>query len=209
MLCRMFSIGVLIVSLSSVTIAQVVAFTTFDAGDVYDPTNAMSISGPSSGSPEQWAFQFTPTVGGELHSVRLAHAFISGDTELSVRLYVDSADEIGSPLNTWTFNDSTSTSHISTLANPVSAPTLSTGQHYWFEVFTTGNGRHEWSWSNGGEVTRSGVSTDGGQTYTYDVGQDRTAFEVLVVPEPTSILVLAGGALSLALRRRRRQARQN
>lgn len=204
---KRLALTVLFATVGSMGIANaVVAFSSFAPGDVYNTGQGYTIGGPNASPVQRVAVQFTSLASGSIDQVRIAHFYSSGDTTLNVAMYNDNgSDQLGTWFTTWTFADSNSAGHITTLTNAFPSLTLTAGQKYWVEVFSATNGLHAWNLADASiPLGRITWSTNDGTTYNYASGATVSAFDVTVVPEPTSMIALGLGVAALAARRRRK-----
>lgn len=187
-----------------------IAFNNFGPGDSFDIGTGWTSSGPSAvGTPRfESACQFTAGATGNLDTITIAIGHVSGDNSAYVYLHRDSGDSIGSAMIGWYFLDlpEFGTAFSSkVLHNPFSDKILTAGEKYWVSVKPgAADTWNAWNWNDQFDVGRRGYSSDGGDTYTYVGDSRRGAMRVEVVPEPASMLALAGLAAWAVSRRRAR-----
>jgi hypothetical protein len=152
---------------------------------------------------------FTSLLSGRVDNIRLATARVSGDATVHIALHAVTGqnDFVGAQLAMFTFSDSSTDPHIAVASNTDPDMVLSAGTQYWLAYWSESDGIHRWFRGNtvNGRIART---LDDGQTYSYGSSFRLAAFEVNVVPEPGTIVVLGIGAAAL-LRRRHAPSRTN
>lgn len=183
-----------------------VTFSNYAPGGEYDHVVNWGITGPDFLNAPGFsaANQFTAETSGALESVKVSLGHFSGGTDWVAALHLDDgADDVGAVIASWQFSFKTPPlGGASIVLNYAGAPVaVVNGMKYWMSVSA------DWDKApdlNGGwyvNSTRDGefyfrglnkFSNDHGQTWILRNGL-RGAFEVRVVPEPTSfsIIVLA------------------
>jgi hypothetical protein len=203
------SLGALVFALSLVASAAnaQLAFSSFGPGDTYTVGSGATISGPTS-IPGMWtqASQFTSSATGILDQVRVVSFYAAGTGNLHVTLHDDNGGNIGNWFIDWSYNDTTSGDHITTLTNPFNNIVLNAGQTYWMRASAEASMWHGFNRAvNTVPLGRVAWSQDG-NNWNYANNSQHMAFDVTVrpVPEPGTMIALGLGASALLARRRRK-----
>jgi hypothetical protein len=94
------------------------------------------------------------------------------------------------------------------IATSILQPTLTSGTPYWITVVANDQRSSlVWNWNSTGDPANQAISTDGGASWFAPSGFTPGAFQidspaVIGAPEPAAGLLLAGGLLVVALRKR-------
>lgn len=204
--------SVFAVSLAAAAIgaqAQVVAFSSYGAGMTWSDSG-WSITGPA--STIGWyvdGSQFVAQASGALHSIDIPLAHYQGTGNAMIaRLYEsDSAGEIGTLIESWTFvnvapfsSQGASYHRASLTGAPISA-----GTAYWMTVWPDApDVEGVWMFNPVGMTLPFASSQNGGVSWQYTSVNGVGAFQINVVPEPASLTVIATAIGAMALRRRKR-----
>lgn len=78
-----------------------------------------------------------------------------------------------------------------------SMPTLTAGTQYWVTVSSDLSDSIAWNLNTTGDMSDQAISTDGGTTWFSPSGLTPGAYEIDAVPEPRTIVLLAGAMLLL------------
>ncbi|MBM3740740.1 MAG: PEP-CTERM sorting domain-containing protein [Acidobacteria bacterium] len=131
-----------------------------------------------------------------------------GSTSVSVELYSDIGNNVGTLLSTGSTNATGPFPGLVPLATATMSPTaLTSGTAYWVLLRSPGNNR----WNQTGVFGRVATSLNDGATFIYTNQGEHGAFRVnavdtaAVIPEPGSLALLTAGALGLAVCRLRRR----
>lgn len=194
------------ISLSASASHGVVIFSNFGAGDSYDTSGGLLISSEDSslGGKSTVGFAFTTPGGGPFSydTVSLAVGLMEGENLFDLSLAEDSGNFPGVEIETLQFiNQMVSEPSGSIIsANSLHHPVLSPTTQYWLLASTTGeNTVVKWFFNDIGDsgpsATQFGINPLTVTTST------RGAFRI--IPEPSSLLLLAIGVAGLAGLRRK------
>lgn len=190
----------------------IVAFSNFGPEYAYDLQSGWTVSGPTSDFPTQVvAFQFTALASGLVTDVKIPLGHVAGTNIGQVILYNDSGtNTIGNRRATWTQSLAEFGSpDLLNLVNTDQSLILVAGAKYWLGThYVVDDTWDAWNFTTLTDEQFAGFSYDGGDTYDYGMQLPAGAFEVNVVPEPTSLVALGAGFGLAAIRRRRRSIDQ-
>jgi hypothetical protein len=191
-----------------------IVYSDLGPGGSWDKNNAWVVN-----SSFYQAFAFTPTAATNLSTVELPLGVFSGTNDVKVQVRSSSNNLPGAVLEEFDFQglgDPFTHTDLS-VGESVLHPELMAGQQYWVVVLPGApDTSAAWNENSIGLFGQTTFSHDGGQTWVVNQfgGGPTAAFEVTggpapAVPEPASLVLLGGGALTLVgygWRRRRRAA---
>lgn len=183
--------------------AQVI-YDNFDFGMTYNTGVGYTISGPTSGIGHNGhANQFMSSVTAQVGTLNIAMGHVSGGNSVLLQLFADNAGAIGAEIgsayslttNAGSFGGNTLLSVDVTTSNW----NVQSGEMYWLLASDDGSSWHAWNLVN----HQGNTAYFNGIDFSYGFGS-QSAFSMEAVPEPASMLVLAGGAALMAAQRRKR-----
>lgn len=197
------------VALASLSSAQV-AYTSFLPGYGWDPNTGYGINGTAApqGLVQSYATGFESAVTGPVDMISVAVGFLGlgNGRDVRLELYADDGtlQGFGAMLGSWTFvnTGNTTTGTLFQIQN-AGAAAVTAGGWYWLHMIAVdADGFHTWMYGDTSILAPALISHDGGQTFNYSPVNNAPALEVLAVPEPMTIGVVAFGLILLAARRR-------
>ncbi|MCC7473826.1 MAG: PEP-CTERM sorting domain-containing protein [Pirellulales bacterium] len=191
------------------------AYNNYGPGDTYDPSTSYPIAGTEMEAPfllsqHIMGARFTAEATGMLAVIRISlhDLFIPGFNQVDVRLHeADMAGNLGPILAAFTRGGLPPQGPMDppeTITSFDPSVVLTTGNLYWI-VVAPGDSTTEaaWNWAIG-VGGRLADSSDGGLTYTYREGRlPAMRIEVVSIPEPAALFLLASGLIAFMSRRRR------
>lgn len=189
------------------------AYNNFDTGDAYDTTIGWpaNMGAYTPFIPRISGSRFTATASGHLAVIRIAlHNIVHtppGTNLVDIRLHeADAAGELGPILASFTRSgvpDFGGSHPPETLVNSEDVNIVS-GQRYWI-VVAPGDTSTDivWNWNSIGTGDRFAQSTNFGLTYGYSFAR-QGAMRIEVIPEPTTLSLLAVGIAIAMFRQRHR-----
>ena len=202
-----FTLIGLALAAASLSSAQVFV-NTFSSEDTYNTGSGFTISGSASavGSEFVQGFQFTSANTGSIGQMVIAMGHISGTPQVTMRLFADSSDTLGSQIGSdyvTTVNTGSFGAGTEVITRDVSGAgwTVTAGQNYWLMAQSANDAWLAWNISaDGNTYTRALISNGGSPSYFDGAGM---AVRLEAVPEPASMIALGAGLLAVARRRRR------
>ncbi len=194
------------VSATCVTPAQV-AYSSFEAGDVYSTGLSWGVMGPWYAPGFSHAFQFESAVTGVVDNIRFAGEHFSGDPTVVLMLYRDNGGIATGMFGSWSVDVARQAPGIDAVHNSNNGIMLTAGEKYWLGMRVEADGHLGWKFAAASiPKVRKGVSMDNGLTYDYFDDMTPSAYDISVrpVPEPATLVVLSLGTLAALTRRRRR-----
>lgn len=194
-----------VVAMAAVSQAQVI-YNSFGAGQTYNFTQGWTISGANvTGAEFSTGFQFTSLETGLAGTLDIAIGNVVGPTSVVFSLLTDSGGELGTQIgDSITINTVTNSWGGETLLSGIDISgagwDVEAGSTYWLYA-KTGSPDAWNSWNQGGVTGRRVFFNQTAYSYSTTT---QGAFQMEVVPEPTTMAVLAGGAALVALRRRKK-----
>jgi hypothetical protein len=163
-------------------------------------------SGSASGAGffQSAANPFTSSGNYQLSQIDLALSFLSGTNSATVTLNSDSSGLPGAVLATWNLSSLPVFGTCCTVETltPSSTVFLSAGTQYWIVAAPgASNTWDAWNLNNTGATGL--IAFDNGTGFFGVSGRTLSAFDVLGVPEPTTLALVSGGLALLLVRRRR------
>ena len=200
----LIGLGLAAASLSS---AQVFV-NTFGGGDTYNTGSGATISGLGGPIASEFVqgFQFSSANTGSIGQMVIAMGHIVGTPQVTMRLYADNSNTLGSQVGsdyTTTVNSGSFGGGTEVITRDVSGAgwTVTAGQNYWLMAQSANDAWLAWNLStDGGTYTRASINNGGAPSYFNDSG---LAVRLEAVPEPASMIALGAGLLAVARRRRR------
>lgn len=197
--------------------ADSIIFSNLGPGGTYNPGVAYGVSGPLSQNEGSAAIgqPFVPTADFAFDAVEVAFNWVLDTNAGTVSLMSDLGGRPGSVLESFGFTDrphSSSTDSELALGVSLLRPLLRAGIPYWIVATAEGDAFMAWSHNNTGQFGTAIRINDEEWTLRPDLAS--AAFRVRgspvkgVVPEPTSLLLLATGALGVFARRTRHPGRR-
>jgi len=197
--------------------ASQVLFSNFGPGQSYDQSLALSVGNDFAGDNLAQAGAFTPSSSAQIGAILIALSEGLGQSDpVTVAVAQDNNGLPGATLESFSIGGGSLAAMggggivtLSSLLNPM----LVAGTQYWVTVSTTLNNSIGWHHNDGSNDSASNLeaySLDGGINYFAPAGNARGAFEIdallaQAAPEPGMLALLAGGALGMAGRRKRRR----
>jgi hypothetical protein len=178
-------------------------YNNFNSGNGYSTTTGWTVSGSTS-TPGSFtaAMAFTPSGTFTLSQIDVAINLISGTNSASLTLNSDSGGAPGGVLETWSLSSLPAFGACCTVetVTPVGSIVLTSGTQYW--IVASAIASDTWAGWMLNTTSATGFEWSNGTTTG---GQTLGAFDVLgdPVPEPSSVLLTAGGLAWLWRRRRR------
>jgi hypothetical protein len=180
-------------------------YNNFNSGNGYDTGTGWTVSGATSDVATVFStgMAFTPSGTFTLTQIDVALNFFSGTNSGTLTLNSDSGGAPGGVLETWSLSSLPAFGACCTVetVTPVGSIVLNSGTQYWIVASATASDTHDaWMFNTTGALGfkwQTGAGTASGSTLG--------AFDVLgdPVPEPSSVLLTAGGLAWLWRRRRR------
>jgi hypothetical protein len=209
------SIGIFLIAVTVPVLAPAsIIFTNLGPGQTYDVTQGNPVGNDFAGDNAAQGDTFTPTANATLSSIEVALSCVvscpAAET-FTVALRTDSSDSPGSIIESFLFTGKTlgglGTNNPLVMATSVLRPTLTAGTQYWITVTSSLNYAIAWNDNLTNDPSDQAVSSDGGATWFSPSGMTPSAYEVdgtTSVPEPSTVLLFGGGALSslIVLRRK-------
>jgi hypothetical protein len=191
------------------------AFNNYLPGDTYDFTTGWTVAGDEMEPPlfipqHIIGQQFTSDATGILAVIRISlhDLFLTGFNQVDVRLHEDMSGTLGPIIAAFTrggLPPSGGADPPETISSFDPDVVLTAGEDYWIVVApgdSTTEAVWNWAFGPGGTIVES---FDGGATYAYREGRmGAMRIEVISIPEPATLGVLAIGVAILAIGRRRK-----
>lgn len=187
-----------------------VAYNSFLPGYGWDMTTGYGING--TGAPpkfiQSYATGFEAEASGPVDMISVAVGFLGlgNGRDVRLELFADDGTREGMAalLGTWDFVN-TGTNNLGLLfqIHNGGPAAVTQGEWYWMHMIALDeDGFHTWMFGDLNILAPALISHDGGMNFQYSPVNNAPALEVTVVPEPATVLVLAGGLLVLSRRRR-------
>jgi hypothetical protein len=200
------------VGLAPIVEAQTVAYNSFGSGYTYDPSGYLfgAPGGPTPVSSQ--GLQFVAQAGGTLTGIDFAAYYWPGYADaVNVFLYSDANGQLGTVLGAASSSGGlqvfeggeTSGSVVHLSGSSFGLPTLTKGDAYWLYMTpATSDSDIVWMYDPIPLVVNTVYSQAPSGTLLY-VPQSQAAFDILVTPEPSTLIVFGVSGVCLMTRRRR------
>jgi hypothetical protein len=191
----------------TVSRADGILFTNFGAGNSYNTAVGNIVGNAFDGNSHAQGDSFTPSLSEFFTSLTIAlSCFSVCPDNFDVSLTQSIGGAPGAVLKSFIVNAASlgvfGTNNPPLVLNAVQGPMLTAGSQYWITVDSDLNDSIAWNLNSTGDVSATAISLDGGLTWFSPSGQTPGAFEVdgvgvTVVPEPTSLLLVAPAMIAL------------
>jgi hypothetical protein len=191
----------------TVSRADGILFTNFGAGNSYNTAVGNTVGNAFDGNNHAQGDSFTPSLSESFTSLTIAlSCFSVCPDNFDVSLTQSVGGVPGAVLKNFIVNAASlgvfGTNNPPLILNAVQGPMLIAGSQYWITVDSDLNDSIAWNLNSTGDVSATAISLDGGLTWFSPSGQTPGAFEVdgvgvTVVPEPTSLLLVAPAMIAL------------
>jgi hypothetical protein len=187
--------------------ADGIVFTNFGAAHSYNTGVGNTVGNAFDGNNYAEGDTFTPSLSESFTSITIALSCLSICLDnFDVSLTQSAGGAPGAVLKNFIVNAASlgvfGTNNPPLVLNTAQGPVLAAGSQYWITVDSDLNDSIAWNLNSTGDVSATAISLDGGLTWFSPSGQTPGAFEVdgvgvTVVPEPTSLLLVAPAMIAL------------